>query len=230
MAQLNWLDLFQGPLDVLGFVLFVFLFPVYHGLYPLLMKLLPGHATKTSFDLYRRSWIERLIERHDVLLAAQQIRNLTMVNTVLASSALILMGFTANLLIQMPLASEGVPGATGWWSNPETQAAKLLLLIVIFGVAFAYCMTALRHLGHFNLVIGADPQLLDSHEGSAVDYLSGLVNRASSRYTLAVRCLFSASPVFLWLFDSRLFLILTSFWAVKFLVFQDFHFLQRRRP
>ena len=85
-------------------------------------------------------------------------------------------------------------------------------------------MTALRHLGHFNVVIGADPHLIDLYEGSAVDYLGGLINRASNRYTMAVRCLYSASPLFLWLFDTRLFVGVTLIWAFKFIGFQDFAF------
>jgi hypothetical protein len=38
-----------------------------------------------------------------------------------------------------------------------------------------------------------------------------------------VRCLYSATPLFLWLFDSRLFLGVTLLWGFKFMVLQDFH-------
>lgn len=225
----QWLALFQRPADAAGFVLFLLVFPLYHTAYPLLMRAFPNQAAKSRFDLYRRSWIERLLARNDVVAAAQLTRNLTMVNTLLASSTLILMGVTANILIQMP--EVGAFGADPIWeTRPEATAAKLLLLIVSFGVAFAYCMTSLRHLGHFNLVIGTDPKLIDAEEGSAVEYFSALINRASNRYTLATRCLFSASPLFLWLFDTWLFILLTVFWGVKFVGFQDFaHVLRRRR-
>jgi len=225
----QWLALFQRPEDLIGFVLFVLVFPIYHTTYPLLMRLFPNKAAKSRFDLYRRSWIERLLARDDVVAAAQLTRNLTMVNTLLASSTLILMGVSANILIQM---SQGdvLPQARVWETRPEATAAKLLLLIISFGVAFAYCMTSLRHLGHFNLVIGTDPKLIDAEEGSAIDYFATLINRASNRYTLATRCLFSASPLFLWLFDTWLFILLTLFWGVKFIGFQDFaHVLRRRR-
>lgn len=229
----QWLTLFGTPVDGLGFILFLVVFPIYHTIYPWLMRLFPNRAAKSRFDLYRRSWIERLLERNDVVAAAQLTRNLTMVNTLLASSTLILMGVTANILIQLPQGN-GLPlphadplGGGAW---PESTAAKLLLLIISFGVAFAYCMTSLRHLGHFNLVIGTDPKLIDAEEGSAVEYFSTLINRASNRYTLATRCLFSSSPLFLWLFDPWLFILLTLFWGVKFVGFQDFaHVLRRRR-
>jgi uncharacterized membrane protein len=225
----QWLALFQRPEDAIGFALFVLVFPIYHTVYPLLMRVFPNQAAKSRFDLYRRSWIERLLARDDVVAAAQLTRNLTMVNTLLASSTLILMGVSANILIQMPKV-EVLSQARVWEAQPEATAAKLLLLIISFGVAFAYCMTSLRHLGHFNLVIGTDPKLIDAEEGSAIEYFATLINRASNRYTLATRCLFSASPLFLWLFDTWLFILLTLFWGVKFIGFQDFaHVLRRRR-
>ena len=89
-------------------------------------------------------------------------------------------------------------------------------------------MTSLRHLSHFSLVVGTDPDLIEELDGSALKYLSNLINRASNRHTLAVRCLYSATPVFFWLFDVRLFVGLTAFWAFKFIVLQDFSYRVRR--
>ena len=194
MSRLDWLQLFQEPLDILGFGLFLLVFPTYHLVYPiLLVRFFPKRTARTRFDRFRESWIEGVLERKDYLLAAQQTRNLTMVNTLLASSSLILMGFTANVLIGLGRAPGDLTLAGSWGGHPEAEAAKLLLLIVIFGIAFGYCMTALRYLGHFNLVIGARKELIEEYEDSAADYLSQLINRASNRYTLAVRCLYSAT-------------------------------------
>ncbi len=226
----QWLGLFEHPLDLAGFVLFVLFFPLYHAVYPWLIRILPKRAAKARLDRLRRSWIEGLIERREVLTAAQQTRNLTMVNSLLASSALILMGFTANILIRLPQISEEIPHPLAWEIHPDNLAIKLLLLIIVFGVSFAYSMTSLRHLGHFNLVIGADPKLIEELEGSSVDYLTSLVNRGSNRYTLAVRSLYSASSLFLWLFDPGLFIAATLFWGIKFVIFQDFVPVLRRRP
>ena len=223
MTRLDWLALFQQPIDVLALGAFIVVFPLYHGVYPWLVRLAPGRAARTRFDRLRKSWIEGIVERQDLILAAQQTRNLTMVNTVLASSTLILMGFTANALLGMP----GAASALTEGGASVALAEKMVLLIAVFGVAFAYCMTALRHLGHFVLVVGAKAELLSEDGVSAADYLSGLLNRASSRYTLAVRCLYSASSIFLWLFDARFSLLLTLFWGFKFVVLQDF---RRSRP
>jgi uncharacterized membrane protein len=226
----RWSSLLQTPIDIVGAALYVLIFPIYHAVYPWLIRLFPNSAAKQRFDAFRRSWIAGLLERRDVIAAAQQTRNLTMVNSLLASSSLILMGLTANVLIRGPEISSEIPELEGLGLHTAATDAKLFLLIVVFGVGYGYCMTSLRHLGHFNLVFGADPKLIEQYEGSAEDYFAALINRASNRYTLAVRCLYSASPLFLWLFDAWFFLALTLFWGIKFVCFQDFaHELKRRR-
>lgn len=231
MAFQIWSKLFQGPLDVVGFVLFILVFPVYHALYPLLIRRYPHRVAKARFDLYRRSWIEQVLKQRDVVTAVQQTRNLTMVNSILASSTLILMGFSANLLLRSSEMARELPDPGIWEIHPDALAGKLFLLTLVFAVAFGYSMTSLRHLGHFNLVIGADPALIEKMEGSSVDYFSALINRSSNRHTLAVRCLYSASPLFLWMFDPLFFIALTVFWGAKFIGFQDFvHVFARNRP
>lgn len=215
-------QLIQGPVDLFAVILYIIVFPVYHGLYPILMTRVGGRAAKTHIDPLRRSWIAGLIERRDIVLAAQQTRNLTMVNSLLASSSLILMGVCANLLIRGPGESMVLDSPFAWITNPAAVAAKVFVLMVVFAVSFGYCMTSLRHLGTFTLVVGADPEVIRQHQGDPVDYLTGLVNRASNRHTLAVRALYSASPLLVWIFDTPTFILLTLFWALKFMVFQDF--------
>ncbi|RMH18943.1 MAG: DUF599 domain-containing protein [Acidobacteria bacterium] len=225
---MDWLPpLFEGPLDLIGFVLFVLVFPLYHGFYPWLARLWPNRAARTRFDLFRESWIEGLIERRDLIAAAQQTRNLTMVNSILVSSSLILMGLTANVLVQLPVLDPSLPHPADWSVHPEVVREKLYLLILVFALAFSFCMTSLRYLGNFVLVIGADPKLVEREEGSPVRYFSALINRASHRYTLGVRAFYSAFPLFAWLFDARIFVALCLFWGIKLVFFQDFSHLLR---
>jgi len=206
---------FTGPVDVAAAVLFVLVFPVYHGLYPLLSRRRLRHTPLVRLDRYRRSWIEQTLARGTILDAVQQTRNLTMANTLLASSALIMMGFTANTIV------------TGAFVHRDIMIGKLVYLTVALAIAFSYFVAALRYLGQFNLTIGADPKVIDAEEGSAVDYFSDLIGRASHRYTLGIRTFYCAFPLFLWLFSPWLFLLVNAAWGVKLIVFQDFG--RRRR-
>jgi uncharacterized membrane protein len=197
-------------------------FPIYHAVYPLIASRRPSGTSMGHIDALRKSWIQRLITSEAIVTAAQQTRNLTMVNSILVSSALLLMGFTANVLVQLPAIESRVPHPSAWDLDPGSLRAKLYLLILVFASAFSFCMAALRHLGHFVLVIGADVKVVEEHYGSATDYFSDLINRASHRYTLGVRSFHAAFPLVGWLFDSKLFVLLTVLWGLKFLVFQDF--------
>lgn len=222
MTPNQWPLIFSNPIDIIGLILFVIVFPVYHVIYPFVSRIFRKQAARKRFDLFRESWIEGLIERRDIIAAAQQTRNLTMVNSVLVSSSLILMGVVGNLLLQLPQVTDKGIGPHNWAEHPDIIRVKLYLLIFVFAVAFSYFMTALRHLGHFVLVIGADPALVKEHKGSAVKYYSSLINRASYRYTLGVRYLYSAIALFGWLFDPYIFIIIVIFFGVKFIIFQDF--------
>ena len=213
----------------MGFVLYLLVFPVYHGIYPWLASFSPHGTAKGRMDLIRRSWIAGLIERRDITAAAQQTRNLTMMNSLLGSASLILLGMTVNILIRFPGIDAQVSHPASWDLHPGAVTIKLYLLIFVFTAAFSYYMAALRRLGHFSLVIGADPKVIEEEEGSPVDYLTNLVNKASNRYTLGVRSFFAAFPLFAWLFNSWLFVALTVFLAIKFVSFQDFKRLLSRR-
>lgn len=218
----NLLTVFRSPWDVAGFILFLIVFPLYHGIYPLIAAARPNQTARGRIDALRRSWIERLLAGNAMVAGAQQTRNLTMVNSILVSSALILMGVTANLLFQLPTTAEALPHPSRWDANPDAVRMKLYLLILIFASAFSFCMAALRHLGQFVLVIGSDPKIVEKFYGDAPQYFTDLINRASHRYTLGIRSFHAAFPIVGWLFDSRLFFFLSLVWGLKFFVFQDF--------
>lgn len=222
----EWLAPFQTPWDVAGFILFLLIFPLYHTLYPWLSRKAKSTSARNRVDIFRESWIERIIAKGDAVGAAQQTRNLTMVSSILVSSCLIFMGLSVNLLFRLP---EINPHPPDWNLHPDAVRMKLFGLILLFALAFSFFMTALRHLGHFVLVIGADPKVIEENVGSPVQYFSGLINRASHRYTLGVRSLYAALPWAAWILDSRLFVLITLFWGIKLVAFQDFNRESSRR-
>ena len=132
-----WSDLIQSRLDIVGLALYLLVFPVYHSLYPLLVKASPHRTAKGRMDIMRRSWIEGLVERRDILAGAQQIRNLTMVNSLLGSAALILLGITANVLLTYPRVTSEIAHPESRDLHPGAVSAKLYLLILIFAFAFS---------------------------------------------------------------------------------------------
>jgi len=212
---------FDSLWDWAGVVLYLLVFPIYHGMYHLASVGTKKTTRRDRFDAIRESWVERLLAGDNVTVAAQQTRNLTMVSSILVSASLILLGITANMLVRVPQLEQSLPHSDLLGLRPNALRLKLYCLVVVFVAAFSFCMTALRYLGNFVLAIGADPAVIEEHFGSAVGYLSGLANKASHRYTLGVRSFYAAFPLMGWLFDSRLFVVLTVFWALRFFVFRD---------
>ena len=213
---------FESLWDWVGVVLYVLVFPVYHLAYHFTAAGTSKTTRRDRFDALRESWIQRLLDGDQVTVAAQQTRNLTMVSSILVSASLILLGITANMLVRVPQLEQNLPHSDLLGLHPNALRLKLYCLIVVFVAAFSFCMTALRYLGNFVLAIGADPAVIEEHFGSAVGFLSGLVNTASHRYTLGVRSFYAAFPLMGWLFDSRLFVFLTSFWALRFFTARHF--------
>jgi len=210
------LALFPTPVDIAAFAVFVAVFPVYHAVYPWFAHRHPGRAARERVGHLRHSWIRRVLERGEQIVAIQATRNLTMVSSFLASSCLLLMGFTANIMMELRGA--------GGFDDPATVIARLAVLVLVLAVAFAYFVAGLRHLGHFNLTIGADPEVMRAEEGDPA-----ILDRASGRYTLGVRALYSAFAIVLWCVDAWLLIAMCLFWAVRFVGFQDFGHVLRRR-
>ncbi|MEE8105978.1 MAG: DUF599 domain-containing protein [Planctomycetota bacterium] len=215
----HWQSVFQSVWDYVGAILFVLVFPVYHAIYPVVARHLPSRAAQARTQLYRHSWIRGLLERGDLLMGVHQARNLTMMNSLLVSSTVILIGLTAALVPQIQtLVDLEILDQAG----ARAAFVKLTLLILILAIACSYFMGAMRHIGHFTLVLGADLKLVEEHDGDPVEYFSGLMDKASSRHTLGMRTFYSALPVLLWVFDTWLFVGITAFWGAKFMGFQDF--------
>jgi len=209
----EWLAVFERPIDAVAFGLFVLVFPVYHVVYPRLVRRLRDRTAKVRVQRITHSWLHGVLERRDHIVAIQATRNLTMGSSLLASSSLILLGFTAARIL------ESVDDAR--------VSAKLALLMLVFAISFSLLVNSIRYLGQFTLTIGADPAVVESEYGASLTYYAHLLERASSRYTLGVRTLHSSFPLFLWLFDPWTFLIVTALFAVKYMGFQDF---AHRRP
>lgn len=220
--MLDWTAPIQTAWDVVGLGVFVVVFPLYHFLYPAFARRRPSNTARGRFDILRESWIERILERGDVITAAQQTRNLTMVNSILVSSALILIGIVSNMLLRIGDTHAKLIDLGAVGGDPDVLRIKLYGVLAVLVMAFSYFMTALRHLGNFVLLIGADPKLVEEQVGPPVQYFAGLINRASHRYTLGVRSFYAATPLLAWLFDSRLFIAVSVLWGLKFFVFQDF--------
>lgn len=211
--------MFDTIWDILGAVIYLLAFPVYHIGYAIYWsRMRPGLTRLSHVDAYRRSFLRRVRRTDQWLPAVHMLRNLLMVNSLLASSSLVLAGVIGNnllgesysLKLHEPLSGQGT-------------AYKLIFVVCLCVIAFLYFLASLRYLAHLNLVLGAEEGVIRRMEGEdPTSYLGRLLAKASSRHTWGVRCLFFCLPLLLWLIHGILFFLSSLILMLKLVGWTDF--------
>lgn len=186
-------------LDLIALLIFFICTVGYHLIYyPYKVKTSPLTTAKGKIDLYRRSWVENILENKDIDIAVDQVRNLARVTSLFASSSLIIVGLLANLLLG------------GKYSFTGVNQIKVYLLISIFAASFMLFLFSLRYLNYFTILLGAKPEVIEKYEGiDMVTFLTEKINLAMNRYTLGVRCYYYSIGALSWFFNTYAFILIT---------------------
>jgi uncharacterized membrane protein len=203
--------------DYAGMALFLVCTVVYHGFYAFWTSRHPLETVKGKIALYRRTWVKRILDRDEQMLAVQSLRNLLMTSSFMASSALLVIAVVLNYLLGI------TPGGAPAQPGDDLLKFKLLLLVVVYGYAFFSFLLSTRYLNHFTILVGADRDLIGSVEPvDAVTFLSNILNRAGNRFTMGQRAFYFSLPAVAWIVDARAFVALTLMVFVYLVVFLDF--------
>jgi len=206
-----------GALDFIGIALFLGFTIVYHTVYYIYAQTRPLETVKGKIALYRRTWVKRIIDRGDYILAVQAIRNHIMAASFMASSSLLAIGLLLNFTVG------GDPAESLHVNDPELITTKLFALIGVFAVAFLAFLFTIRDLNHLSLLIGADNELIDHLEGiDTVTYLSTLLNRAANRYTYGQRGFYFSLAIVAWIFHPVAFIVATLLIGGMLVLLLDF--------
>ncbi len=182
-----------GAWDVVGLAAFALASLGYHVAYMLYTRRQPLRTTRGKLHLYKRTWVKRVLDEGDQMLAVQSFRNLLTATSFLASSSLLVLAVTLNLLINPPSPLGHLP-------DPALLPTKLVLMVAVLSFSFFSFLLAIRYLNHVTVLIGADPDLLDHAEDvDHVTYLTNLLNRAGTRYTYGQRGFYLLLPLVAWI-------------------------------
>lgn len=191
-------------LDIAGLVLFTAATLGYHGGYLLYSRRKPLQTAKGKIHLYRRTWVKRILDSGQTIVAVQSARNLVMAASFMASSSLLAMAVIINFMVSF------TPGELGLF-DPAHVRFKLALLLTVLGFGFVTFLQALRDLNHFTVLIGADTDLISAVEPvDGLTYLTNVANRAADRMTYGQRAFLYALPVVGWLFSPPAFIAITA--------------------
>lgn len=161
----------------------------------------PSYTIQSVNNDARTAWVENIMaEKSNGILAVQTLRNSTMAATFLASTAILLMMGTLNLM-QNSGKKDSLLHAleSGIAVGDDMEQIKLLILLATFFWAFFSFSMALRMYNHVGYLINASN---DKHQFYPTPhYVSRLLNRSGAYYSLGMRGYYISVPLVFALFN-----------------------------
>ncbi|MFQ6105747.1 MAG: DUF599 domain-containing protein [Candidatus Hydrothermarchaeaceae archaeon] len=206
-----------SKLDLFAVGIFLICTVGYHNIYyPYVLSRHPMKTAKGKINIYRTSWVENILESGNINTAVQQIRNLTMVATLFASSSLIILGVITNVY----LTTYGPSLLIG---KLDAFSIKIYLLMTLFGTSFLLFLFSLRHLNYFNVLIGAKREVVEEIEGTDMaTMLANRMNLGMNRYTLGARCYYYSLGVIAWFLSTWACIAITVLITLMVITTRDF--------
>lgn len=179
----------------------------------------PNYTIQAINHAARASWVEYIMSNSSKdILAVQTLRNSTMAATFLASTAILLIIGVLNLSQHGETFGNVIRSI-----NPEEQLSdqlwsiKLLPLLIAFFWSF-FCFTlSVRMFNHVGY-------LINSANGGRLAitplYVSTILNRGGSYYSLGMRSYYMSIPLVFWLFGPG-YLVLASIGLITVLYHVD---------
>ncbi|MCB0717791.1 MAG: DUF599 domain-containing protein [Bacteroidetes bacterium] len=206
--------------DVAALGISVGLIGLYHLYIWIRQRRTPFYTTQAVNHDVRAEWVRWIHDDESrSILAIQTLRNSTMAATFLASTAVLLMMGTLNLMQQADklsgiLVSAGMP-------DPEGSAlwlTKMLFLVADYFIAFFCFAMSVRLYNHvgYQINVPADPR----KEYRDVNYVLGQMKNAGRYYTLGMRAYYISVPFVFWIFGAHL-MVITSILLVFVLFVND---------
>jgi len=146
----------------------------------------------------RLEWVQSVRRENKDILAVQTMRNWVMTSSFLASTAVLISLGIINAAFRTDKYN-GIPHAlnlVGATSQAFWQL-KLMLLLLDFFFAFFNFALSIRYYNHAGFLINT-PAEHDQFLTS--DYVTKVINRGTTHYTLGMRAYYLAVPFVLWLF------------------------------
>lgn len=188
-------------IDISTYILSIVLIGGYHLYLRIRLRRDPSYTIQSVSNDARSAWVENIMqEKSNGILAVQTLRNSTMAATFLASTAILLMMGTMNLM-QNSSGKDSILHTlqSDIMSGNDFEQIKLIILLATFFWAFFSFSMALRMYNHVGYLINASNDKLHFHPSAK--YVSRLLNRSGSYYSLGMRAYYISVPLVFSLFN-----------------------------
>ena len=170
------------------------------------------HSVSRRMDRFRREWIVQMLERDLRMVDTQILGNLVNGIAFFASTSLLAVGGLFALLgapEQMTRALQSLPGAV---VRHDYWELKIVLLLLIFVLAFYHFAWAFRLSNYTSILVGATPRApVQSVETEAwTDRVATVHSRAGFHFNRGLRAFMFAPAVLGWFVHAGAFVGLTG--------------------
>lgn len=188
-------------IDISTYSLSLFLLAAYHVYLRIRVHRDPSYTIQSVNSDARTAWVENIMaEKSNGILAVQTLRNSTMAATFLASTGILLMMGTLNLMQNSGKKDSLLHSLqSGIVAGDDFEQIKLLILLATFFWAFFSFSMALRMYNHVGYLINSSNDRHQFHP--TPHYVSRLLNRSGSYYSLGMRAYYVSVPLVFALFN-----------------------------
>jgi uncharacterized membrane protein len=157
----------------------------------------------------REQWVDMVMSSGKMdILAIQTIRNSVIAANFMASTAVLLIIGTLNIsekigqwtLTWHPYSLGDITPSVPW-------QFKLVLLLIIFAIAFHFFSMAIRYFNHVGYMINLPADT--SEDRHLYHQTCTYLNKAGSYYMFGTRTFFFSLPIILWFFGSHFLMLAT---------------------
>lgn len=214
--NLTWADVVALVLFMVGWAGYV-IFAAWHG------KRVP--SLHTSMDRFRREWMVQMVGRDNRMVDVNVMRNITRSSQFFASTTILILGALIASMSYVQQAQDLVSGLPFTVkASARLLEIKMLLLVLIFVLAFFKFSWAIRQLGFGAILVAAVPKApKDDFEQYAahINRIARIASYAGSNFNHGLRSYYFAVAALGWFLHPWLMAVAT-FWVIYVLYHREF--------
>ena len=184
-----------------------------------------GLSLHTSMDRFRREWMLRMVGRDNRMMDVNVMRNITRSSQFFASTTMLILGALIAAMGYVPQAQEVVSGLPFTVkASARLLEIKLLLLVVIFVVAFFKFSWAIRQLNFCGILVAATPKTPEGDPEQLAAYINRIAritSYAGSNFNHGLRSYYFALAALAWLLHPWL-MVFATFGVIYILHHREF--------
>jgi len=186
----------------------LFLIAGYHLYVRLRLRRDSSYTIQAVNNDARAAWVENIMsDKNNGVLAVQTLRNSTMAATFLASTAVLLIMGVLNLMQKDAAPGNGVLQTLqdSIFAGGDMHEFRLLILLATFFFAFFSFSMAIRMYNHVGYLINSS----NAKFQPTPQYVSRLLNRSGSYYSMGMRSYYISVPMVFALFNIHYMMLAT---------------------